>query len=520
VSDGVFPPLPEPGEDIEIKYNGRIPRLRSRVFVRLPFFCPGLMPICCDRNDPETQIYGIFKRMGRKLPKVNKLKLKEFALFVRKMLKKLNPLSLMDIQTFQEWIKDSPYTEARRRELTIAYLQCFGFPLDSQASWIDSFMKTECYGEVKFPRSINSRHDAFKAFSGPFFKAIEKVIYSFAGWPGMDYCPFIKHVPVADRGKYISEHLLGPDLFYFATDYVAFEASFQRCFMQVCELELYRYMLSLFPFVAEFICRVISGTNFGHMRSCGVAFDIMAHRMSGDMCTSLGNGFSNLMLALFILQGKYCHVLIEGDDGLIAVQSPDDIPNQQMYEDFGFSVKLESVTDPRLGSFCGCVCPGNVLIKEPRRVLQKFGWLHSDLYATDQTLLSRLRAKALSLAWEAPNSPVTRAIADRVLQLTANLPVKFSQDELMVNYLKFGCQPDLGQLQPFQEPGSDIRDAYDVLYGITPLRQLQIENEVKHAFNLNFLTDFIHSTPAVTDNDWLKSRLDNQSFEARYLEYG
>lgn len=38
---------------------------------------------------------------------------------------------------------------------------------------------------------INSRSDAFKAFSGPFFKAIEKVVYEMP--------EFIKHTPVPDR---------------------------------------------------------------------------------------------------------------------------------------------------------------------------------------------------------------------------------------------------------------------------------------------------------------------------------
>lgn len=76
--------------------------------------------------------------------------------------------------------------------------------------------------------------------------------------------------------------------------------------------------------------------------------------MSGDMCTSLGNGFSNKMKAEFLAYkaGGTIDGFVEGDDGLFVtnfeLRSSD-------YEKLGFTIKIEEIADPCEASFCGMI---------------------------------------------------------------------------------------------------------------------------------------------------------------------
>ena len=103
---------------------------------------------------------------------------------------------------------------------------------------------------------------------------------------------------------------------------------------------------------------------------------IQATRMSGEMCTSLGNGFSNLMLMLFACHriGSKCTGVVEGDDGFF-VCSPR-APTSKEFKEIGFTIKMERHDSLTTASFCGIVFDtiDKINVTDPMEVLIGFGW--------------------------------------------------------------------------------------------------------------------------------------------------
>lgn len=315
----------------------------------------------------------------------------------------------MEVPEFEDWLSHTSYNEARKLELRQAHEQLRGqAPSRRARSHIDSFPKLESYPCYKEARWINSRSDAFKVYSGPAFHAIEEELYRHK-W-------FIKHVPVPERPALIKA-LARAGLRYYENDFKAFESHFTAKVMRQLELRLYRHCLKSYPELAEVICSTLSGVNRLHTKA-KVNINLEARRMSGDMCTSLGNGFSNLMIALFIahLKGGTLDGFVEGDDGLFAT---DIEMTAEDYLRLGFRVEIKEVSDPSRAHFCGMTMTSdNTIIKDPRRIFQTFGWTGSFIHAGDTIMDGLLRSKALSLAYELPQCPVVGALARVSLELT------------------------------------------------------------------------------------------------------
>ena len=83
---------------------------------------------------------------------------------------------------------------------------------------------------------INSRCDAFKAWSGPLFKSIEEELYQ--------QPEFVKH-DTPDQRRVKVKQLRSTGVRYYATDYTAFESHFIPELMDSCECELYRWSLGV-----------------------------------------------------------------------------------------------------------------------------------------------------------------------------------------------------------------------------------------------------------------------------------
>jgi len=353
----------------------------------------------------------------------------------------------------------------RREELRrVAADDKFAFPGYRACQKIKSFGKLEFYPDWKELRGINSRTDRFKAFSGRFFKAIEDEIYK-NPW-------FIKHVPVCERPHVIAQ-LKGDGLRYFENDFKAFESHFTPELMNQCECQLYRYALQKYPMEADQICRTITGLNRLSFRT-GSRFVVEGRRMSGDMCTSLGNGFTNLMVVLYIISLKTDQIplpvrgFVEGDDGLFA--TPFEITKED-YEQLGFTVEIHEIEDPCLGHFCGMSCFGNVVLKDPRRVFLGFGWTSSFIHGGDTIMDGLLKSKALSLCYEAPQCPVVGVLAREALALTTGVD---EVKELQV----FKKRPDEFPIPPF-DPPEGARLAFERLYGVTLQDQLLAEAAIR-----------------------------------------
>lgn len=431
---------------------------RRRMFRRLPFGAvPGYAPLCLDSNDPLTVECGAKKRTLRDVPLPDGALLNQFKEFVAGEVKKLPSVLPLD---FEDWLASTSYNEERKEQLREQHrLLRGGRPSRKISSHIDTFIKSEFYPTWKFPRHINSRHDAFKAFSGPAFKAVENVVYHLVP-------AFIKHVPVPERPAAILE-LKRHGRHYYQTDFEAFESHFDPKLMNICECALYRHVLKNFKHI-DFICDVITGINKMRTRT-GFRAEVKGRRMSGDMCTSLGNGWTNYMLAKFLchLQNKELYGFVEGDDGLFSTEA---VLTKELYARLGFTIKLEEIPDPTIGSFCGMIFTEHgEILRDPRRFLQGFGWTLSFLYAGESIQSELLRAKALSALYETPQCPIVAPMAWKALELTNGAKPRFIED----GYHEYK-RIDVSALEPFH-PSPEIRQLMFQLFGCTIDQQLAVE---------------------------------------------
>lgn len=396
--------------------------VRKPVSVSLGCHVEGVSCPKPDLGDRDTMLAGVAKRFATKVPKADQMYLKLFCLFVREWVRhNLVPLDSMSDTSFETWIKGTNYPEWRRDELRRVNARLEEME-DDDIFEVMSFMKDEFYADYKHGRGINARSDAAKCLFGPYFKLIEEVLYK--------HPAFIKHVPVADRPQYIKDLLERAATEAAASDYTSFEALFVEELMSVCEFELYDHMTSALPRHGFFMrmCRsVLGGVNVCYYKF----FTVLLHavRMSGEMCTSLGNGFTNLMAALFTFERcgssrNSIRGVVEGDDGLFVFDGPAPTPDD--FAKLGLVIKLEMHRDLAAASFCGLIFDPDDLVNIacPFKALATFGWTSSRYRNTSsKTLKAMLRCKALSLAHQYPGAPVFSALARYGLRVTDDVAV-------------------------------------------------------------------------------------------------
>lgn len=468
-------PIPRPDTDVA-KQGATVVapgnrRARRRMFRMLRFGAvEGIAPICSDTSDPDTILCGFSQRLLRKVPDPKPALMSELKAFVADWLRLHMPMARS--MTFEDWLARTSYNEARKTELRIAHLELRGgAPTRWQARRIKSFVKTESYNEYKHCRMINSRSDHFKVFSGPLFKAIEDVVYALP--------EFIKHVPVPERPLLMMQ-LRKSGRRYYSTDFTAFESHFTAEVMDAIELQLYEHCLSWCPDACKVIRTALAGANHMSTRS-GIKAVVQARRMSGDMCTSLGNGFSNLMLAKFIAfkQGKEIFGFVEGDDGIFAT---DAVLTKESYSDLGFTIKIKEVADPCEASFCGMVFAGSgQIVRDPVAFLSTFGWTSSFINAGERIMDELLRAKSLSAVYETPQCPIIGVLAREALRRTRHVNPRWVED----GYHDHTKIPrDEFALPPFA-PSADTRELVSRLYGIDVKTQLYVENQIRKG-EMNF----------------------------------
>jgi len=369
-------------------------------------------------------------------------------------------------------------------------------PTKKQRQKIKSFVKLESYPTFKEARWINSRSDEFKVYCGPAIKAIEHMLYELP--------EFIKHVPVPDRPQKILG-LKNSGLRYYENDFKAFESLFVPELMDVLECQLYRFCLQAYPELRDEICNAATGTNKLRTR-LGVWLELMGKRMSGDMFTSLGNGFSNLMLAKFIafVKGGSLTGFVEGDDGLFATTVN---LSALDYSDLGFEVEIKELTDPTKGHFCGMTMGAqNEILKDPRRVFQNFGWTSSFIGAGNAVMDGLLRSKALSLLYEMPNCPIVGVLARTALEITSGVDaIEHRELYLQSKSLSELTEHAETRCGPFT-PSPEARDVMKELFGIEPEVQLAVEAAIER-HDMQFVADLLPPSS------------ENQFYYERYLEF-
>lgn len=381
----------------------------------------GAAPPHPDHCDPKTLISGGFKRFMRRTPKPDRRLLDRLKEFVRRRLRDevlWTPLEITSDCTFETWVNSTSYPDWRKEELKELWSTYDGVLLDKYKV-CKSFMKDETYMEFKHARCIMSTHDIYKCEVGPTFKQIEKKVFS--------HPSFIKYVPVPDRPDYIIDRLWQPGGHYVATDYTAYESHFTEELMEAVEFVLYEHMTRHLPNHDKFMSRL--SVLKGMRRATFKYFDcfVPATRMSGEMNTSLGNGFANLMLFEFACHelGSECVGVVEGDDGLFRVNGP--VPTEEQFAEMGLTIKMVEHPNIETASFCGLVfdIQDRVNVTDVREVLINFGWSGTrHVRFSRKRQMELLRSKSLSYLHQYPGCPIIQSLAMYGLRVTKHIDME------------------------------------------------------------------------------------------------
>lgn len=377
--------------------------------------CKYYAPFAADPLDQATLLNGAMYRFAREVPPLNPRILTRFRAFVRRYVR-IHFRPIRRPVSYEEYLAGTHYTLKKREKLLELHNNLRGTP---HRVVYKSFGKMEFinvddgYSDfLKNVRCINGPEDRWKAYVGHLIHAVEKEVCK------LKY--FAKYIPVMDRPRVIYERLSPMPGPYWVTDYTSFEASFRSLVLGAAEGELYSYMLQDFE-ECKPIIKQMMGEHICKFRNFKVK--VPGTRMSGDSNTSLGNGFTNLMLMLFLAEEQHllCDGFVEGDDGLFAFNgTPDFSPIKEL----GFDLKLEPHTSLYTTSFCGLMLTRSLAcLTEPVYEIVKFGWSMSHLRHSNRqsVLLGLLRAKALSLFYCHPRCPMLTALAIKFIKLTKNV---------------------------------------------------------------------------------------------------
>jgi len=317
-------------------------------------------------------------------------------------------------------------------------------------------------------------------YSGPAFKDIEAAVFA-------DH-HFVKHVPVVDRPALLAEmERVGRE--YYITDYTAFESHMTAPIMEAVECEVYQFFLQRFPMMADTICASLMGVN-KCTYCCGLSISTKARRMSGDMCTSLGNGLTNLFIGMYIIEevrkidSSLYQLKVEGDDGVIACPIGSNLSILD-WKNAGFTIKLERVVKPGFGkkgvAFCGMNVVDGQNVRELVPFLCKFGWTLHESGASPARRRQLLKAKAMSALAESPQCPIVAVIAHTALSTTGSITPIFKED---------GYHPQLGKfVLPRFAPSIAVREGYYQLTGISPVDQVRYEDAIRKTGCVDILKD-------------------------------
>lgn len=448
-----------------------------------------------DVKDPFTMLDGVTKRIGARLPTPQRSDLLNFKEFVKVFVKsRFTPLSPDVDLSFEKWIEDKDYPEWRKQELREIY---GNIPFDPEVTAggkrqlpkkytrVKSFMKRETYPERKHGRGIFSRADEMKVLFGPLCSLIEQEVYS--------HPEFIKHVPVSERAKFIQEFFGNDATTFIATDYSSFESSFTKILMECCENVLFDHMTQFLKGKLESrIKYYTNGVNVAQFKWFTVLID--ACRMSGEMDTSLSNGFTNICVFYYL---AYCkgeitladlaqppakvRAIVEGDDLLGYMNGVKPVLDD--YAKLGFNCKIELHKTVTTASFCGMIFDpeDGINLTDPRKVLANFGWVDSIYAGTKQSRMrTLLRCKALSVLCQYSGCPILQELGLYGLRVTrdrsdSDLKSYLETDRRLSSWDRANYKKMLEKEQTTRVIGMRSRLLMEEKFGITVEQQLECE---------------------------------------------
>lgn len=478
----------------------------------------------------ENLLEAFTKRMGSRLPDPQPSAMRMLARTSRAwIIRYLGDrrgefaLSPMGDARFKWWLANTSYSGAEKTELSelrVTMMSRFprnnferecvrrGLPvfrINGRDSVCSTFVKSEFYRDwPKSPRNIAARGDCAAIFFGPFVKMLEEVLYHVVDpRTGREF--FIKLVPKATVPSVLEEldalRLDGRSHdWVIGTDYTAFESSVKVDMYRCTQQKFYNWMVGLpwnaelgdYPdlsvltdsqFIALAFQRMCTGMN--RLDMGWFSAEIRAVRMSGEMDTSLGNGFVNLMIinALQRMRGFVSAGFVEGDDGVFVGWGP--CPSEADYASFGCKIKIERPQHISDASFCGNVYDKVDLIPtcDPRWFMIRFGWCHdaNAAYMTDATKRGLVRARAMSGLAQYAGCPIVTSACRYAIRATTGATLKWSASG-NIPYKAWDVIRDLPELT--KKIGSLVtkpvprrtRELVNRIFGISCEDQVRCEN--------------------------------------------
>lgn len=476
--------------------------IRQAELVTSPFYYFGAAMPHPDTRSPQGLVDGFNGRMGSVLP-VNtvqnyytQLRGVTEAWLVSRDIQPISPEETFD---FEEYIAARPIPLWRKQELRDINKDIIDMLERNDKSElmhfkVKLFCKDENYTDFKLPRGIYAREDVAKVFFGPYFNKMESIVY--------EQPEFIKHVPVKDRGKYVDEMLNSAGAKFIATDYSKFECHFDRDRMENCEFVLYQKLLGSNPrgvIALDIMREVLQGNNRIYCK--WFTGTIAARRMSGEMNTSLGNGFSNLMMMTEVctrVGNKIEDVLgvVEGDDGLFRFLDGMVVPTTESFRSAGCDIKLDTYERISDASFCGLLYDetDKMVITDPYDVLCSIGLLTKEYAGARRSKkLALLRCKALSTLYQYPSCPIISEMSRYILRFTKHIDIRNvvekSRSICLWEREQYYAALKSHNYEAALEIGIATRLLFSELYGISVEAQLRIENDFKNKIKLEPFSD-------------------------------
>lgn len=473
ISDGLFPMIDDV-HNVKCKIRALPTDQRRPKAVTLPTYELGASLPHAD-NDILTVLSGLNKRINYKMPEPDKKLLRKLKIFVYKWLEKhIVPLNPTQLMTFEEWISTRSYPESRKQELRNVYDSLMMQPVHKRMHIVNCFVKDEFYTEFKHPRGIYSREDVFKVIFGPICASIENVLFK-TKW-------FIKRVPLPDRPE-VLEDLFGQFLEVMVGDFTSFEQSFKKKVMQSLDFPLFKHMLKLFCQNSNIhkTYPILSEINVMIFR--GLVLFIEAIRQSGEMNTSLSNGFGNLMIGKFNyrrigVREDEMEMIVEGDDSICG-SSKNIFPTADMYAQLGFKIKINVVDHVGKTGFCGLYYhkDDKKVMADPRKQILKFGWAKERYTsAKNSTLHALTRVKGFSVAYQFDGCPILSSMGHYAIRATNGIYIDKLLNSNYFDYYERELAVTAVNAKVKRTPvGIGSRFMFEEMYGITVAQQLQCE---------------------------------------------
>ena len=208
--------------------------------------------------------------------------------------------------------------------------------------------------------------------------------------------------------------------------------------------------------------------------------------MSGEMNTSLGNGWIAHMVVRFLtwkLYGKEPVVLQEGDDTVFCMPG---VVGDELFSQLGLEVKLDRVPSVEKAQFCQLLFApeDKIVVRDPVYYLVGFSWVPVNYMETTKYDRVLLASKAMSCAAQYPRHPLLTSFSRWILRtlsdVTPDVIKKFLTSR--ANYDSYKTVEMIKALELHESGGFDVRDPLpatrhliEMLYNISLEAQLEIE---------------------------------------------